>query len=354
MCNKQSRAATLEHEFTNTTLSCCGNLDDYCKKLKEIAGKLDDLGQPVSESRLVMQMVRGLLIELDTIGTIINNGCPKWDEAQQMVQKEQQRQAARPIQPSTANRDSLLVATKSFVDGQTSNSNQSPPQSNYKGNNFDPNYRGRGRGQPWRGGGSRNRGRGNGGRFSSFRPMWGQHQYGYLGTPTGQSGFGNSNQAQFSHPVQQQWTPPPTPYPSAPFTPQHQAHMASAQCPPPGFSPPNLNALSPSDIGMALNNIHLNTLDPYWYMDTGASSHITSDVGKITSPLSLSSNTIFVGNGQRLKINGSGNGYYTLPNKTYQLNQIIHSPQVIKDLFSVREFTIDNQVSVEFNPFGFS
>lgn len=59
MCNKQSRAATLEHEFTNTTLTSCGGLDDYCKELKEIAGQPGDLEQPVSETRLVMQMVSG-------------------------------------------------------------------------------------------------------------------------------------------------------------------------------------------------------------------------------------------------------------------------------------------------------
>ncbi|XP_076884554.1 uncharacterized protein LOC143533762 [Bidens hawaiensis] len=91
MCNKQSRAATLEHEFRNTTLAGCGNLDEYCKNHKEIAGQLGDLDQPVSVTRLVMQMVRGLSVELDTIGTIINNSCPTWDEARQMVQKEQQR-----------------------------------------------------------------------------------------------------------------------------------------------------------------------------------------------------------------------------------------------------------------------
>ncbi|KAK1417324.1 hypothetical protein QVD17_26451 [Tagetes erecta] len=89
-------------------------------------------------------------------------------------------------------------------------------------------------------------------------------------------------------------------------------------------------------------------------MDTGASQHITSDPGKITTPCLFPTCPIFVGNGQRLPVKGSGNGFINLPNRTYQLNNIIHSPQIIKDLLSVRKFTIDNLVSVEFDPFGFS
>lgn len=65
-------------------------------------------------------------------------------------------------------------------------------------------------------------------------------------------------------------------------------------------------------------------------------------------------NPIFVGNGDLLPIHESGNGFYDTPNKTYHLNQIVHFPKVIKDLIYVRKVTIDNKVSIEFDPFGFS
>ena len=89
-------------------------------------------------------------------------------------------------------------------------------------------------------------------------------------------------------------------------------------------------------------------------MDTGASSHLTANPGKIASSLIPSDNTIFVGNRHRLLILGAGNSLYTLPNKTYQLQRILHAPTIIKDLLSVRKFTRDNQVSIEFDPHGFS
>jgi hypothetical protein len=36
------------------------------------------------------------------------------------------------------------------------------------------------------------------------------------------------------------------------------------------------------------------------------------------------------------------------------LKNVLHVPQLIKNLVSVRKFTTDNSVSVEFDPFGFS
>lgn len=37
----------------------------------------------------------------------------------------------------------------------------------------------------------------------------------------------------------------------------------------------------------------------------------------------------------------------------FRLNNVYHVPNIIKNLISIRKFTLDNQVSVEFDPFGF-
>ena len=66
--NKHARAATLEQQFTNSALSAFSSFDEYCQKLKDIATQLGDIDQPVSESRLVILMVRGLPVEYDPIG----------------------------------------------------------------------------------------------------------------------------------------------------------------------------------------------------------------------------------------------------------------------------------------------
>ncbi|KAJ0602473.1 hypothetical protein HanIR_Chr03g0140121 [Helianthus annuus] len=74
--NKQARVVTLETKFTNTTLNSCASFDEYCQTLKDLAEQLRDVDQPVSDSRLVIQMVRGLPIEYDTIAAIINQNQP--------------------------------------------------------------------------------------------------------------------------------------------------------------------------------------------------------------------------------------------------------------------------------------
>ncbi|KAI3691923.1 hypothetical protein L6452_31726 [Arctium lappa] len=116
--NKGSRAAALEHEFTNLTLSTCTSMDEYCQKLKDIADQLTDVDNPISEQRLVLQLVRGLPPEYDTVASFINQSSPTWDTERSMLQLEQHRQSARlnqnqaamvtlqPPQPSTTERSS--------------------------------------------------------------------------------------------------------------------------------------------------------------------------------------------------------------------------------------------------------
>ncbi|XP_076897131.1 uncharacterized protein LOC143550356 [Bidens hawaiensis] len=43
LSNKKSRAAALEKQFTNLTLSACSSLDDYCQKLQDLAEQLNDV-----------------------------------------------------------------------------------------------------------------------------------------------------------------------------------------------------------------------------------------------------------------------------------------------------------------------
>ncbi|KAJ0955978.1 putative RNA-directed DNA polymerase [Helianthus annuus] len=66
LSKKQAKAAALETRFVNLTLAACSSVDDYCQQLKEIVNQLNDVDQPVTESRLVLQLVRGLSSEFDT------------------------------------------------------------------------------------------------------------------------------------------------------------------------------------------------------------------------------------------------------------------------------------------------
>ncbi|KAL3630542.1 hypothetical protein CASFOL_023526 [Castilleja foliolosa] len=172
LSNKGSRAAALEQQFSNLTLSACSSMDDYAQKLKDLANQLTDVDHPVSESRLVLQLVRGLPAEYDVVGAFINQSSPSWDTARSMLQLETQRQSAR--QPAPA----VLAAAS-----DSKNTCQQAGNSSSGGN------QGRGRGGQGRGRGRNNRGRG---RSSPGQQQW----QGYW--PPG-------------------WTPPPSPYPSQPF-----------------------------------------------------------------------------------------------------------------------------------------
>ena len=90
-----------------------------------------------------------------------------------------------------------------------------------------------------------------------------------------------------------------------------------------------------------------------WYLDTGASSHMTSHDGTLShssTPRFPSPTSIVVGNGSLLPVNATGKAQLG----PLVLNNILVSPQLIKNLISVRQFTTDNNCSVEFDPAGCS
>ncbi|KMS98815.1 hypothetical protein BVRB_3g068890 [Beta vulgaris subsp. vulgaris] len=93
--NKGSRAATLEHEFNTLKLESMPNLDAYCHRLKELADQLSDVDCPVTSNRLVLQLVRGLPPEFDTVASFINQQVPSFETARSMLQLEQQRKNVR-------------------------------------------------------------------------------------------------------------------------------------------------------------------------------------------------------------------------------------------------------------------
>ncbi|KAI4348037.1 hypothetical protein L6164_008799 [Bauhinia variegata] len=104
-----------------------------------------------------------------------------------------------------------------------------------------------------------------------------------------------------------------------------------------------------------MHTLGLTPPDANWYMDTGATSHMTSAQGTLSSYFNLSNTRgIIVGNGHSIPIHGYGYTNLSPPNPPLSLKNVLHAPQLIKNLVSVRKLTTDNSVSVEFDPFGFS
>ncbi|XP_022007425.1 uncharacterized protein LOC110906628 [Helianthus annuus] len=55
--NKGPRCTALQTKFVNLKLSACASLEAYCQTLRDLAAQLDDVGSPVNEQLLVLQLV---------------------------------------------------------------------------------------------------------------------------------------------------------------------------------------------------------------------------------------------------------------------------------------------------------
>ncbi|GJU00292.1 ribonuclease H-like domain-containing protein [Tanacetum coccineum] len=90
-------------------------------------------------------------------------------------------------------------------------------------------------------------------------------------------------------------------------------------------------------------------------MHMGASSHLADNTSTLIS-FSNSSiyPSVFVGNGHSIPVTHTGHSFLHTSCKPIHLNHILVTPHIIKNLISVRQFTRDNDVSVEFDAYGFS
>lgn len=90
-------------------------------------------------------------------------------------------------------------------------------------------------------------------------------------------------------------------------------------------------------------------------MDTGASYHMTANQGTLSSYFNMSiPRNIIVGNGHTIPIRGFGHA--SLPSSHYplRLKNLVYAPQLVKNLISVCRLAIDNHISINFDPFGFT
>jgi hypothetical protein len=119
---------------------------------------------------------------------------------------------------------------------------------------------------------------------------------------------------------------------------------------PPGYTPPGWD---PQTLAANFQTMTLQQPQQHeWYFDSGATHHMTSDAGILTStPTSSFPPNIIVGNGHLLPVTTTGAAH--LPHDLH-LNNVLVSPNLIKNLISVRQFTSDNNCYVEFDPFGCS
>ena len=74
--NKNSRAVTIEQEFSRTNMEDFPNVSAYCQWLKELFDQLKNVGTPVSNNHLVLQMMVDLTEAYNGVATLIRQSDP--------------------------------------------------------------------------------------------------------------------------------------------------------------------------------------------------------------------------------------------------------------------------------------
>ena len=292
--NKSSRAVTLEQEFSNTIMEDFPNASSYCQRLKMLSDQLKNVGAPVSNNRLVLQMVVGLNDAYSGVGTLLRQSdpLPPFYQARSMLVLEDTGLAKKAALGSSS---SALVA--SFSDGSASDSSsvQRGTSQNKKGNKSHSQKgrnSGHSGGKSGGGGGGRNRQQsGGGGGRSSGHPPPAPYFPSQVCQPRG------PQQPPYSAswgPWPYGWALPPCPYPTSnwatpPYVPRQQGqshqHGQSFLGPRPQAYTVDTTPPAPTDIEAAMHTLGLTPPDPNWYMDTGATSHMTSSQGNLSSLL---------------------------------------------------------------------
>ncbi|XP_021760551.1 uncharacterized protein LOC110725371 [Chenopodium quinoa] len=320
-----------------------------------LADQLANVGAKVSDPRMVITLVRGLPKAYDNVSTLLQQADPpvSFQKARSMLTLEESRQATQASNEAQASGATLIASGNSSQnhDHHSHHENRNPQKQG--------TTRGGGRGGHGKGrtGSDGRDGKGRGGRGSGQQ----HHQQQFSPSPPWNNAQANWQYAPWAAWAPPPWVVPPCPYPTNSWArpptgqranqngilgprPQHTQHAFTANAPPSvGYAP--------TDVESALHTLSLHQPDDNWYMDTGATSHMTSNQGTLSSYFNLSNHhNIIVGNGSGIPIHGHGQA--SLP--PFTLNNVLHAPNLIKNLIFVRKLTSDNFVSIEFDPFGFS
>ncbi|GJW08472.1 ribonuclease H-like domain-containing protein [Tanacetum coccineum] len=95
--------------------------------------------------------------------------------------------------------------------------------------------------------------------------------------------------------------------------------------------------------------------DPTWNMDTGATSHLNSSTRNLSSIFNKRLySSIHVGDGNSIPVTNTGHSIIPTFHRPLHLHNVLVTPNIIKNLISVRQFTRDNNCTIEFDAFGFS
>ncbi|XP_021306842.1 uncharacterized protein LOC110431725 [Sorghum bicolor] len=92
-------------------------------------------------------------------------------------------------------------------------------------------------------------------------------------------------------------------------------------------------------------------VDSNWYMDSGATDHITGDLEKLTvHDKYTGGDQVHAANGTGMEIDSIGHSTLYSPTSSIYLKNILHVPKASKSLISVNKLARDNNAFLEFHP----
>lgn len=105
--NKNQRAVYFENQLTSDNFP---NVSSYCQELKMIADQLANVGAPVSNQRLVLQLITGLNNNYDVVATLIplSDPLPEFYEARSKLCLEESRKTNRAFAAANAAATALV------------------------------------------------------------------------------------------------------------------------------------------------------------------------------------------------------------------------------------------------------
>ena len=110
----------------------------------------------------------------------------------------------------------------------------------------------------------------------------------------------------------------------------------------------------PAALNHAFCTMTLQEPDNAWYMDSGASTHITFNTGNLQSLFYNSTTThVTIGNRFLVAVLNTGNGIISSPSRSFSLRNVLVSHTIVKNLIFVCKFVTDNFCAVAFDLFGF-
>ncbi|CAH9077970.1 unnamed protein product [Cuscuta epithymum] len=256
--NKASRAAHLEEELTDLNFENFSSIDSYCNHIKTISERLDDVDATVPNSRLVLKLTGGLPeAYAGTVDFIQNQDpLPAFEKCRSRL-KLAERTIKNRLAKEGGNRSQAALVSSEAP--QVSHSAASSAALNPSRTKKSPNKstalkRDNGKGRNIR---------------PSFGPNWQQQPW------------------MSWNPWIAQWPmPPPCPYPSSPWAPRPVATSSDPRSAGPGILGPRPQAYSviapsvsytPTDIEAAMHALSFSQPDANYYLDTGATSHMTAD-----------------------------------------------------------------------------